>query len=146
MKHATAVSIALAVLLVPLIAFGAESQTFVQSILEHVLELVVLIATPLVLLLAKKLIQVFEDKTGIDIAESQSYLVEKWVSQGIAYAEEQGSKALKAGAPPATGEEKKIMAVEFVAELMEKTGLDVLSRDALAKKVEALLHLDRLPK
>lgn len=126
-------------------AAAGEGQVLWQSIVEHVLELVVLVATPLVLLLVRKLVRVLEDKTKINVAERHESMIDDWVSKGIAYAHEQGRKALKSGRKPPSGEKKKIEAVEFISEALKNTGVVSLGSDALAKLVEAKLNLEREP-
>ena len=144
MKKTLSVSLALCILLVPVLAFAAEGQTFVQSLLSHLLEIVVVIVMPLALLVSRKLMQLLEKKTGIDLAVKQEDMVLGWVSQGVAYATEQAQKALKAGQPPVDGAAKKIMAVDYVAEQIKKYGLDVHASEAIARKVEAMLQLQRV--
>ena len=122
-----------------------EGQQFWQIIVEHVLEIVVVIATPLVLLLVQKLIKVIEDKAGITVAQVHEQMIDEWVTKGIAYGHEQGRKALKAGKDPVTGDEKKNAAVDFIAAGLDNTGLVTMGRDALAKLVESKLNIERLP-
>jgi len=118
-------------------------QVFWQAALAHLLELVVLFATPVVLLLARKALLLIEAKLDVDVDEKYLVLVDVWVSRGIAYAHEQGRKALKAGNPPLASDAKKILAVEFVAEALDKSGLPEIGKDTLAKYVEAQLNRER---
>jgi hypothetical protein len=140
----------LTVLIVTSTAFAqdaaADGQEFWHSIVAHLLEIVVVVATPLVLLLVRKLIQVLADKVGVEVEERYMVLADEWVGKGIAYAEEQAHKALKEGKEPVKGAEKQIMAVEFIADALEGTGLVNTGKDALAKLVEAKLQLERSPK
>ena len=118
-------------------------QVFWQAVLANTLELVVLFATPVVLLLARKALILLETKLDVTIDDKYSSQVEHWITLGIAYAHEQGRKALKAGEPPLSSDAKKIAAVEFVVEALDRSGLPEVGRDSLAKYVEACLNLDR---
>lgn len=122
-----------------------EGQQFWQAIVAHLLEIVVVIATPLILLLVRKLIQVIEDKAKINIAIQHKQMVDEWITKGIAYGHEQGRKALKEGKDPVSGDEKKNAAVDFIASGLDNTGLVTIGRDALAKLVESKLNLERHP-
>lgn len=124
---------------------GVAGQAFWQAIVAHIVELVVLIATPIIAVLIRKLVRVLEDKTSIDIAERQEALIDGLVNKGIAYAHEQARKALKEGQDPMDGDTKKNAAVDFVAEALTNTGAASLGADALAKLVEAKLNIERAP-
>lgn len=127
-------------------AEAVEGQAFWQAILSHLLEIVVVVATPLILLLVRKLIQVMEDKTALNLSAEQEQLIDTWVGRGIAFAEEQAHKALKEGKAPLPGDEKKNAAVDLVAAGLKSTGIVDLGADALAKLVEAKLNMQRPPK
>lgn len=135
-------------LLFPFLVLGCaegDNQSFWQALSANLLEIVVLVATPIILLLVRKLVQVLEDKLGIDVADKHEALMSQLVMKGIAYAHEQGRKALKEGKPPVAGDEKKIMAVEFVADQLERMGATTFAADKLEKLVEAHLNLERDP-
>lgn len=122
---------------------GAEGQAFWQSIVGSVVEIVVVVATPLLLLLARKVVRVVEDKTKISLSDQQEMMLESWVEKGIAYAHEQGRKALKENKKPLKGDEKKIAAVDFIESALKSTGLINLGRDKLEQLVEAKLNMQR---
>jgi len=124
---------------------AVEGQEFWQAIVAHLLEIVVVIATPLILILVRKLIQVLEDKTNIDVAEKHEKMLDEWITKGIAYGHEQGRKALKEGKDPVTGDEKKNAAVDFIADGLKNTGVVEMGRDALAKLIESKLNVERAP-
>lgn len=126
-------------------ADGAAGQAFWQAIVAHIVELVVLVATPIIAVLVRKLVRVLEDKTSIDVAERQEALIDSLVNKGIAYAHEQARKALKDGEEPLDGDTKKNAAVDFVADILENTGVVTIGADALSKLVEAKLNIDRAP-
>lgn len=122
---------------------AVEGQAFWQTIVSHLLEIAVVIATPLILLLVQRLVRLIEDKAKIDVAYRHELMINEWVGKGIAFAHEQGRKALKDGKDPIPGDEKKNAAVDFIASGLKSTGLVTLGRDALAKLVESKLNQDR---
>ena len=122
---------------------AVEGQAFWQSIVAHLVEIAVVFATPLLLILARKLIQIIEAKTNVQVAEHYEVMVNEWVGRGIAYAHEQSRKALKADSKPLSGDEKKVAAVDFIAEGLRNTGVVSMGSDALAKLVESKLNMAR---
>ena len=124
---------------------AVEGQEFWQAILAHLLEIVVVIATPIIIVLVRKLIQVIEKKANVDVAERHEALLDEWITKGIAFGHEQGRKALKEGKDPVSGDEKKNAAVDFVAEGLKNTGLTEMGAEALAKLIESKLNVERAP-
>jgi hypothetical protein len=124
---------------------AVEGQEFWQAIVAHLLEIVVVIATPLILVLVSKLVKVIEAKANIDVAERHEVMLDEWITKGIAFGHEQGRKALKEGKDPVSGDEKKNAAVDFIAEGLKNTGLAEMGAEALAKLVESKLNVERTP-
>lgn len=114
-----------------------------ELLLSHGIELVVVIVTPVLLVLARKLILLLESKMGIDLAEKQEKFLNDLVLQGIAYAEEQARKALKSGSPAPSPDDKRAMAIEYVYEQMKKNNLAEVAGDLVSKKLEAWLNVSR---
>jgi len=123
---------------------AGDGQAFWQALVSQILDVVIIVATPLLILVAHKLVQVFSAKTGIAVDEQRTAQLDSWVEKGIRYAEEQAHKALKDGKDPLDGDAKKIAAVDFVAEALKSTGAVTWSRDALEKLVESKLHTMRV--
>ena len=118
-------------------------QAFWQEALVQVMELVLIVATPIVLVLGRKALQVLEKKFDIDIEEKQERKVDEVILMGVSYAREQGRKALKAGKDPIPGEEKKRMALDYITRTLDSTNATHWSRDRLEDMVEAKLNLVR---
>ena len=122
---------------------GADQQELWQSIVSELLVVVFALATPVLLVLLRKLAEVVREKWGMDISAAQEELVMTVVRQGLAYAEEQSRKALKEGKEPKTGDEKKIEAVKFISEKLETLGVLTWSSEKLSELVESALHMKR---
>lgn len=116
-----------------------------QAIMDYVLQAVVLIVTPVVLLLAKRVVQIVEQKTGLAASAHQLALVDDAVYKGVAYAEEQGRKAFKVNEPIPDGNMKRQMATEFALDMVKNHNAAEISRDYLLKMVEAHVNLARDP-
>lgn len=129
-------------LLIPSIAFAAsdEPQVWWQVLLTNLVNLLVLLGTPVVLMLSHRLVKIIEKKTGVDVDERQEALLDAKIEQAIAYAQEQAHKALKAGKPLSSADKHSI-SMEYLNGAAKDT-----SPEALAKRVEAKLNSTRPPK
>lgn len=116
-----------------------------HAVMEYVMQTIVLIVTPILLLLAKRVVQIVEQKTGLTATAQQIQLIDDAVYRGVAYAEEQGRKALKLNEDLPPGELKRQMAVEFALDMVKNHKAAELSRDYLMKLVEAQVNLQRDP-
>lgn len=114
-----------------------------QAIMDYILQAVVLIATPILLLLAKRIVQIVEQKTDLAASAQQLALVDDAVYKGVAYAEEQGRKAFKVREPIPDGNMKRQMATEFALDMVKNNNAAEISRDYLLKMVEAHVNLAR---
>lgn len=117
-----------------------------HAVMAYVIEAVVLIATPILLILVKRIVQVIEERTGLSASAQQLELVDSAVYKGIAYAEEQARKALKTDAVAIKGDEKLEMAVDFALKMLKNHDIADMGRDYLTKTVEAHLNLIRTEK
>ncbi len=113
-----------------------------RSLMDYVVQTVVLIATPIVLILLKKVINVFEVKTGLNVSAQQISMLDEAVRGGIAYAEEQARKAAHLG-KPLDGEAKRNVALDFVVDTLKKNEAGEYGRDYLTKLLEAKLNQTR---
>ena len=135
----------LVTLTTPVVAFAQEDevQTFVQAIFLPIVTIAFSIAGPILGLLILKGIRSAEKKWNFDLDDKLEAKLLQYVDMGVAYAEEQARKALHERKPPKTGDEKRIMAVEFVAEQLERTGVAEMGADAITKLVESKLNVAR---
>jgi len=118
------------------------TQAWWQLLLTHLLELIILVLTPTLMLLARNFAQSFAKKTGVEVSERQNALLDDLTSKAIAYAHEKGRNALKAG-QPLDAADKKIAAVNFVNDGMQYLGLPKAAQELLAQTVEAKLNQHR---
>ena len=137
----------LLILAMPSLAFAQDepTQSFVQSIFVPVLAVVFAILAAVLPLLVRKLIQVLEKKWDFEINDAIENQLDRYIHMGVAYAEEASHKALRAGQPPKSGDEKRILAVEFVTEQMERANVKTLAAESIEKLVEGALNLQRFP-
>ena len=126
-----------------LVGCGVSEEPWFQAILGNLIQLVVFVATPIALLLVRKLLSVLEDKAHVELTVRETQLLNSWVAQAIAYAEEQAYKLAKTNSAPLASADKMTLAVEFVDNALDKSGIIGIGRDALVQLIEAQLHLTR---
>jgi hypothetical protein len=107
-----------------------------------VIPVILAIVAPILVVLAKKALDVFQEKTGLEVSKEHRSLLEDLVGKGIAFAEEQARKALKSGDAAPDGSSKLELAIDFISTNAEAMGLDTKADD-LAKLIEAKLFEDR---
>lgn len=98
---------------------------------------------PLLGYLAKRLVNTFEARTGIDVPAAQEAKIDDWVEQAIHFAEEKSRQKIKAKTDKLSGPEKLEEAADFVLGFVKAQGWDTWARDALKNKIEAQLGLHR---
>jgi len=118
------------------------TQTWWQLLLTHLLELVLIVVTPSLIMIARGYAQVLAKKAGIEMAERQNMLLDDLTTKAIAYAHEKGRNALKAGQAldPA---DKKSVAVNYVNDGINHLGLPSAAQEMLAQLVESKLNQHR---
>lgn len=114
-----------------------------KMVLDFVLQTLVIIITPIAVMLAHKLTREFAKRTGVTLAEQQATMMDDAIMKGIAYAHEQGRKALKLNLPAVTSADKRATAIDFVVRTLKEQKMPEKSRDYIGGLVEARLHLDR---
>lgn len=114
-----------------------------KPFLDFVLEMLVIVVTPLAIMLAHKLTKEFSRRTGVTVAERQATVIDDAVMKGIAYAHEQSRKALKLNAKKLTGDDKYATAVDFVVRMLREQRVPARTRDYIGTLVEARLNADR---
>jgi len=116
---------------------------YLAEILEHLVPVLAMVFTVVLVALAKKGVQTFEKKTGLDIAEQHEALLDATLTRAVALAEEWAQKRLKTDAPKPDGAQKLHYALDFVEAEVQRLGLDVKGREHLTKMIEARLGLGR---
>ena len=108
-----------------------------KSIVDLIINLFSPTATAVALYLVHQVITLFENRIKIHVSQQQEEMIDKWVTDGIHYAEE---KARKTTIPSPA---KLDAAVEYVTQAMERVGVDVMTGDKVAALVEAKLNQKR---
>lgn len=128
----------------PAAAFAAEGD---PNALQRVTDMAFEVLTPLLILfatwLAHRAVKTFEKKTGIDVPTAQEEQIDKWVDQGIHWAEEKSRSKIKAKEAKLTGPEKLEHAADFVLSFIEAKKYHEWTRDLVKGKVEAKLGVQR---
>ena len=114
-----------------------------KAILDFILQLLVIVISPIGIMLAHKLTKEFSKRTGVALAEQQASTVDDAIMKGIAYAHEQSRKALKLNLPVVPGVDKRATAIDFVVRTLYEQKIPEKSRDYIGGLVEARLNLDR---
>lgn len=117
--------------------------TSTKMILDFVMQMLVIIITPIAILLAHKLTKEFSKRTGVTLAEQQATQIDDAIMKGIAFAHEQSRKALKLSLSPVTSSDKRATAIDFVVRTLKEQKIPEKSRDYIGGLVEARLNLDR---
>lgn len=125
-----------------LLTLLAQTQSFWQLVGSSAVEIAVVVLTPLLVVLVRRLLRLLEDKTNMELAEKHELLVDELVRKGISYAEEQANKALKAG-KPINSDDKKSAAVKMVMDQLEEMNLHRTAAEKIAEKVESRLNDER---
>jgi hypothetical protein len=108
---------------------------------DALIPLLSLIVLPILLMLLKRGLNAFEQKTGLEVNVNQQRMLEELVTKAIAYAEEQARKAA-GGDKELKGEDKLKAALDFAKSAAKMLGLEV-DGDTLAKLIEARLFQER---
>jgi hypothetical protein len=114
-----------------------------KMLLDFVLQTLVIIITPIAIMLAHKLTREFAKRTGVTVAEQQALLLDDAIMKGIAFAHEQGRKALKLNLPAVASIDKRATAIDFVVRTLKEQKMPEKTREYIGGLVEARLNLDR---
>ena len=109
---------------------------------QAVIPVIVAIVAPILLVLAKKAVDIFQEKTGLEVSYHQRMLLDDFVRQGIDFAEEQAHKAAKKGLKTPAGDTKLELAIEYISTHAKPLGIDRYP-DELAQLIEAKLYENR---
>ena len=114
-----------------------------KVVLDFILQMLVIVITPIGVMLAHRATREFAKRTGIVLAEQQTVVIDDAVMKGIAYAHEQSRKALKLNLPVVPGVDKRATAIDFVVRTLHEQKIPEKSRDYIGGLVEARLNIDR---
>lgn len=131
MKKAS-LAVFLFVVLTPALVFAAEQQQVWQVVLQHLLEIIVAIAVPVLVSLIHTLLKKYGVKVQMETLDSV-------LSKAIGFAEQKAKKALKAGEDQTGNAQKLDWALSKGMELAEANKLDKWVVDKLEDLIEAKL-------
>lgn len=120
-----------------------QAQTWWMVLLDFLLQLVAPLSIAVLTTLASVAVRRWGRKLDQDKQEALIRLTDGLVVSGVAFAEEQGRKALKAGGVKTEGAQKMSMATEFVSRQLAASGLPDIARDELTQLIESRLAQER---
>ena len=82
-------------------------------------------------------------KMDVDTQDRLIDVTQRLIAGGVAFAEEQGRKALKVGEAQSNGASKLQHAMDYVQERLQESGFSEIATDRLQKLIEAKLHAER---
>lgn len=112
---------------------------YLSVVLDHLLQLVIFLATPVLLVLAAKGVKYLEEKFGVDLDEKYEAKLQDILKSGVLRAGEWARAKVKAGEPLPAGAEKLNTALEFVKAELDRLGYDEMVEDKLKALIEAAL-------
>jgi len=113
--------------------------TWWQILLDNFIEFAIGIVVLVIPFLIKKLVQVIERKWKVDIDNKVVENINDYVEKAILYAERWARNELKAGRKP-KGEDKLAVALKFIFDALEESGIERKGRDYLVGLIEAQLE------
>jgi hypothetical protein len=114
-----------------------------KMLLDFVLQTLIIVITPIAIMLAHKLTREFAKRTGVTVAEQQALQLDDAIMKGIAFAHEQGRKALKLNLPAVASIDKRATAIDFVVRTLKEQKMPEKTREYIGGLIEARLNLDR---
>lgn len=120
-----------------------QVQTWWMVLLDFLLQLVAPIAVAVLTALAGVAVRKWGKKLDQDKQEVLVRLTDNLVTAGVAFAEEQGRKALNAGHPRSKGAEKMELATRFVQRQLMESGLPLMAEQGLRERIESRLAQER---
>lgn len=113
---------------------------YVKIVLENILPVVFLIATPILVLLVRRLVLYLEKKWNFQMSEEQKASMDRVLTGAIGYAEEKALTAVKTDPTKLPDGAKKLdAALEFAMSEIKRMGLDDLAAQKLKELLEAKL-------
>ena len=117
---------------------------FWKDLFAQLIDVVIVVATPILLMLAHKLVKRISQKWDLNLEFAQGAKLDDYIEQGLAYAREQTRKSLKQGTT-LSGDDKRKIAVDYIAEAVKRSSLGELGADYIGARLEARLNSSRDP-
>jgi len=112
--------------------------TLLTIVDKALIPLLVTLVLPVLLILLKRGVDLFEKKTKVTISQDNRAQLDELVVKAIYYVEEQARKAVKDGQEPTDGPTKLELAIDFIKSAAAVAGVDLTGAD-LVKLIEAKL-------
>jgi len=120
-----------------------QAQEWWMVLLDFLLQLVTPIAIAVLTTLAGIAVRKWGHKLDHEKQESLVRLTDSLITSGVAFAEEQGRKALRVDKVKTEGVDKLVIATDFVAQQLSSSGLPRIVEYELVKLIEAKLQTER---
>jgi hypothetical protein len=118
-------------------------QEWWMVLLDFLVELSAPLVTAILGVLGTWVIRKIGKKWDAEKVETLLRLKDGLVTSGVAFAEEQGRKALKNGEERTASADKLAAATEYVQAQLEQSGVGRMAESELVKLIEARLHIER---
>jgi len=122
---------------------AVAQQEWWMVLLDALLQLVAPIVIGVLGTLASIAIRKWGKKLDVDTQDRFIGLTQNLISSGVAFAEEQGRKALKVGEAQTDGARKLQHAVDYIQEQLEESRLPQMGTEKLERLIESRLHAER---
>jgi hypothetical protein len=125
------------------LAADAVAPSAATSFLEQFIQLVGAVLAAVLIVLARKAMVYFEQKTKIDIPANTETMISDWAGKAVDYAKEKAHQYNQANPGKMRGPEKLEVALNFGLELAEQYKIADVAKDKLVKAIEAQLGSTR---
>lgn len=117
--------------------------TTLSEVLSQAVKLLAAVLMIVVPWLVKRAIEAVETKAKIDIPQQQEVLIDKWVEQGVHFAEEKARTWIRQKRVRMPGGAKAETALDYVWDLVQRSGLVDCTREMLVAKIDAKVNQKR---
>lgn len=120
-----------------------QAQVWWMVLLDFLVQLSAPLVTAILGVLGTWVVRKLTKKWDIEKREAVERLMQGFVTSGVAFAEEQARKALRADSVKTEGADKLQAAVDYIDHQLVSSGVDSIARDELVKLIESRLHMER---
>ena len=133
----------------PVVVVASEPPKVQSPAIARIIDIVIDVMAAILLILVPyfihRLLAYFEKKTGIKLALATKEKIDALLDKGIAFAEEQGHKVVKAKAKALTMPEKLEFGAGYVMDLADHADVKGWTIEKVKKMLEARLNETRTP-
>jgi hypothetical protein len=120
-----------------------QAQTWWMVLLDFLVQLSAPFVTAILGVLGTWLVRKLTKKWDVEKQDAMVNLTNNLIASGVAFAEEQGRKALRSGKPRTKGADKLGMATDYIQRQLDSSGLPGIAEEELVKLIEARLQQER---